>query len=79
MAIDILSVTVILFGVVTTLERGSLQINSGLKELFDIPYSQGVQSLIICIITFVATLSFTDISLLERSCLKKGRKKKVKI
>ena len=56
-AIDILSVTVILFGVATTLGRGSLQINSSLKELFNIPYSEGVQSLIICIITFFATLS----------------------
>lgn len=55
--IDILSVTVILFGVATTLGRGALQINSGLKELFNIPYSEGVQSFIICIITLAATLS----------------------
>lgn len=56
-SIDVLSITVILFGVATTLGRGSLQINSGLKELFGIPYSQFVQSGIICVITLIATLS----------------------
>ena len=56
-AIDILSVTVILFGVATTLGRGTMQINSGLKELFGVPYSQLVQSMIIFVITLVATLS----------------------
>lgn len=56
-AIDILSVTVILFGVATTLGRGAMQINSGLKELFDMPYSQLVQSAIIFCITLIATLS----------------------
>ncbi len=55
--IDILSVTVILFGVATTLGRGALQINAGLKELFDFPYSQSVQSVIILVITLIATLS----------------------
>ena len=56
-AIDILSVTVILFGVATTLGRGAMQINSGLKELFGVPYSQVVQSVIIFFITLIATFS----------------------
>ena len=56
-AIDILSVTVILFGVATTLGRGAMQINSGLKELFEINYSPSVQSVIIVVITLIATLS----------------------
>ncbi len=56
-AIDILSVTVILFGVATTLGRGAMQINSGLKELFGISYSQLSQSVIISVITLIATLS----------------------
>ena len=55
--IDILSVTVILFGVATTLGRGTMQINSGLKELIGIPYSPSVQSVIIFVITFFATVS----------------------
>lgn len=55
--IDVLSVTVILFGVATSLGRGAMQINSGLKELFGVPYSQVVQSVIIFFITLVATLS----------------------
>ena len=55
--IDILSVTVILLGVATSLGRGALQINSGLKELFNTSYSAEVQSAIICVITFIAILS----------------------
>ena len=55
--IDILSVVVILFGVAITLGRGTMQINSGLKELFDIPYSSLAQSVIIIFITGFATLS----------------------
>ena len=56
-AIDVLSVTVILFGVATTLGRGAMQINSGLKELFGISYSQLSQSVIISVITLAATAS----------------------
>ena len=55
--IDILSVTVILIGVATSLGRGAMQINSGLKELFKAPYSVEVQSVIICVVTFIAVLS----------------------
>ena len=56
-AVDIFSVTVILFGVSTTLGRGALQINSGLKELLNIPFSSLSQGLIIVVVTAVATLS----------------------
>ncbi|MDE0518423.1 MAG: BCCT family transporter [Bdellovibrionales bacterium] len=63
-SIDILSVTVILLGVATTLGRGTMQINSGLKELFGIPYSSLAQSVIILFITCVAT--FTLLSGLNR-------------
>ena len=56
-AVDILSVTVILFGLATTLGRGALQINSGLQELFGLPYSRWAQSGIIFVITFIVALS----------------------
>ena len=55
--VDILSVVVILMGVATTLGRGALQINSGFKELFGIPYSAFIQSGIILLITGMATAS----------------------
>ena len=55
--IDILSVTVILLGVATTLGRGALQINSGLKELFGLPYSPLIQSSIVLVVTLMATAS----------------------
>ena len=55
--IDILSVVMILFGMATTLGRGAMQVNSGLKELFGLPYSQLFQSMIIFVITILATLS----------------------
>ena len=55
--IDIFSIIAILFGVATTLGRGTMQINSGLKHLFDIPFSGTVQAIIIVVITLCATLS----------------------
>ena len=55
--IDILAVTVTLFGVAATLGRGTLQINSGLKELFNVPFSKESQAFIIIVITLVATFS----------------------
>ena len=55
--VDILAVTVTLFGVSTTLGRGALQINSGLKELLNLPFSREMQALIIITITLTATLS----------------------
>ena len=55
--IDILVVLCTLFGVATTLGRGALQINAGLTEFFNIPYSVFIQSSIIISITLLATLS----------------------
>ena len=55
--IDILAVTVTLFGVAATLGRGTLQINSSLKELLNVPFSQEVQALIIITVTLITTLS----------------------
>ncbi len=55
--VDIFAVNAILFGVATSLGRGALQINSGLKYLFNWPFSTTIQSLIIIGITFCATLS----------------------
>ncbi len=56
-AVDILSVTVILLGLATTLGRGALQINYGLEDLFNLPYSRLSQSGIILVLTLIATLS----------------------
>lgn len=55
--IDIFSIIAILFGVAVTLGRGTIQINSGLKHLFDIPFSGTIQAIIIVVITICATLS----------------------
>lgn len=55
--VDIFSIIAILFGVATTLGRGTMQINSGLKHLFGIPFSGTAQAIIIVIITLCATLS----------------------
>ncbi len=55
--IDILTVTVILLGVATTLGRGALQINSGLKDLFGLPYSPLIQSGLVLVVTLMATVS----------------------
>ncbi len=55
--IDIVSVVVILIGMAVTLGRGSMQINSGLKELWGISYSSTTQTLIIFAITVGSALS----------------------
>ncbi len=55
--IDIFSIIAILFGVSTTLARGTMQINSGLRHLFDISFSGTTQALIIVFITLCAVLS----------------------
>ena len=56
-SIDIFVIIAVLFGVATTLGRGTLQINSGLKELFDFSFSSAVQAGIIVVITLLATVS----------------------
>ena len=59
-AIDTLVVICTLFGVATTLGRGSLQINAGLNEFFNIPYSHTVQAFIILIITALVVFSVSS-------------------
>ena len=55
--VDIFSVTAILFGVATSLGRGALQVNSGLKHLFDVPFSATIQGWVIAGITLCAVIS----------------------
>ncbi len=55
--VDILAVFGTMFGIVTSLGLGAMQINSGLGELFGVPDSPVVQILIIAGITFMATMS----------------------
>ena len=55
--IDVLAVVATLFGVVTSLGFGVMQINTGLGFLFGIPVSVNMQILLILGITLVATAS----------------------
>lgn len=55
--VDIIAIVATLFGVATSLGLGSLQINSGLNTLFDVPEDVVSQMLIIGLITLCATLS----------------------
>lgn len=55
--VDILAVFGTMFGVVTTLGLGVLQINSGLDSLFGIPNNITVQIILIVVITMLAGLS----------------------
>ncbi|GGG83212.1 choline transporter [Salipiger pallidus] len=56
-AVDILAVFGTMFGIVTSLGLGAMQINSGLGEVFGIEQSTLTQIIIIACITAVATLS----------------------
>lgn len=56
-AIDILAVFGTMFGIVTSLGLGAMQINSGLGEVFGIGQSITVQIIIIALITLAATIS----------------------
>ncbi|MEY8882373.1 BCCT family transporter [Donghicola sp. XS_ASV15] len=56
-AIDILAVFGTMFGIVTSLGLGAMQINSGLGEVFGIGQSTTVQIIIIALITLAATIS----------------------
>ncbi|ETX27117.1 BCCT family transporter [Roseivivax isoporae] len=55
--VDILAVFGTMFGIVTSLGLGAMQINSGLGQVFGIGQSTTVQILVIAIITAMATLS----------------------
>jgi choline/glycine/proline betaine transport protein len=56
-AVDILAVFGTLFGIVTALGLGAMQINDGLNLVFGIDNSVAIQIGIIALITFVATMS----------------------
>ncbi|WP_201583064.1 BCCT family transporter [Psychrobacter jeotgali] len=55
--VDTLAVFGTMFGVVTTLGLGVLQINSGLESLFGIPNNISVQIILIIVITILAGMS----------------------
>ncbi|MBC06264.1 BCCT family transporter [Thalassospira sp.] len=55
--VDILAVFGTMFGIVTTLGLGVMQISSGLNSLFGIPDTMPVQIVLIAIITVFATIS----------------------
>ncbi|WP_430474271.1 BCCT family transporter [Thalassospira lucentensis] len=56
-AVDILAVFGTMFGIVTTLGLGVMQISSGLNSLFGVPDTLPVQLVLIAIITLFATIS----------------------
>ncbi|WP_461030018.1 BCCT family transporter, partial [Streptomyces sparsus] len=55
--VDITAVMGTLFGVAVSIGLGTMQINSGLAELFDLPVSRSVQIGIIAVVTAIATAS----------------------
>lgn len=56
-AIDIIAVLGTLFGVAVSVGLGTLQLNSGLNYLFDVPIGDMSQVIIVAVITVVATVS----------------------
>ncbi|WP_274425674.1 BCCT family transporter [Chelativorans sp. YIM 93263] len=56
-AADILAVFGTIFGIVTTLGLGVMQVNAGLESLFGVPNNTFVQIILIAIITGFATIS----------------------
>ncbi len=55
--IDIIAVVGTLFGVAVSVGLGTLQLNSGLNQLFDVPVGAVSQLLIVAIITVIAAVS----------------------
>lgn len=55
--IDTFAVLAVLFGLATSLGLGARQINAGLNYAFGVPNTEGIQVILIAIITFMATLS----------------------
>lgn len=56
-AVDIAATVATLFGVATSLGIGVQQVNAGLFYVFGIPQTRGIQLLLICGITLIATYS----------------------
>lgn len=55
--IDSLTIFATVVGVATTLGYGAVQINGGLNQLFDVPFSSTIQLIIIAVATFLFILS----------------------
>ncbi len=55
--IDVLAVIATVFGLATSLGFGVKQVNAGLNYLFDIPITPLIQTILILIITLIATIS----------------------
>ncbi len=55
--VDILAIFGTMFGIATSLGLGVSQINAGLNSAFDVPIGEGVQVLLIAVITLAATIS----------------------
>jgi choline/glycine/proline betaine transport protein len=56
-AVDVIAVLGTLFGVATSLGLGTLELNSGLNYLFDVPSTCLVQVILIAVITSIAAIS----------------------
>ncbi|MGQ9425662.1 BCCT family transporter [Gilvimarinus sp. F26214L] len=56
-AIDIIALLGTVFGVAVSVGLGTLQMNSGLHYLFDVPVNAAIQIVIVAVITVVATAS----------------------
>ncbi len=55
--IDAISILVTVFGLTTSLGLGVGQINGGLNYVFNLPYNNQIQVVLIIVISFIATLS----------------------
>ncbi|MFZ9035794.1 MAG: BCCT family transporter [Francisellaceae bacterium] len=55
--VDIFAILGTLFGIATSLGLGASQVNAGLNYLYGLPINIGLQTLIIIIITLIATMS----------------------
>ena len=55
--VDVLAVFGTMFGIVTSLGLGAIQVNAGLNDVFGVPQNAFMQVLIIAGITFMATMS----------------------
>ena len=55
--IDVLALVGTVFGIATTVGLGTIQINSGLNELFGLPINAAVQAIIIGVVTTAASIS----------------------
>ena len=55
--VDVFAILGTMFGIATSLGLGATQVNAGLNFLFDVPVNVSVQTLLIIVITLIATTS----------------------